>query len=491
MRDSFIYAGATAASQGIMFIMFPFFAHVFRPRDYGAIDVVGLLGILVNLTIALEISQGLGRHLNDSDDARKRAVDTSTALIFTLACFTLFAAITLPLSGLLSRVLFSSAIGPGLMRITIASWWVSGILYIMQDQLRWRLRSGAFAMVSFVVTLVATAVSAGLVLGAHLGVAGAILGQLAGAGCGLAVTIALSRGFYIFEFDWARCRTMLSYSVPLIPSSVGIFLNGYADRLALQHESSLAQVGIYGIAARLAVIAGLTLVGFQGAVLPLVLSQHEDPATRAGLAHLFRIFCALALGAVLLLSLLAAPAVRLLAAPAYSGAAAITPYVVLATLLGGMSMFAPGLIVAKRTGMVALAAVSAGVLNVVIAFMAVPAFGIQGAATAALVSSAWYFGTLMLLSQRAYHVPHQWPRIAAATATTAVLVVIGQTALPSGRAAAFDISGLLVRAFLLAIGTAALVWFLIPSDERAMIQRYLRHRGGSLMRAGGSPSGHP
>jgi O-antigen/teichoic acid export membrane protein len=474
--DSSIYAVATAASQGILFILFPFFAHVFQPRDYGAIDILGLLGILVNLTVALEISQALGRYLYESKSAAERSIYTSTALLFTLFCFFVFAAVTLPFSAYMSHAIFESAISPGVMRIAIAGWWVNGILYLMQDQLRWRLRSGAFAAVSIIVALATTVTSAVLVLGLRTGVSGAIVGQLVGCGCGLIVTISLSRGIYTRRFDWHLCRNMLRYSIPLIPASVGVFLNSYADRLALQHEGSLAQVGVYGIAYRLALIAGLALVGFQGAVMPLVLSRHDDPATRVDLAHLFRIFCALALGVVLLLSVLAAPAVRLLAAPAYSGAAAITPYVVVATLLGGMYMFAPGLIIAKRTGVLALIAVSSGVLNAALAFAAVPLLGIQGAAIATLVSSIWYFGIMLPLSQRLYHVPYDWPRIATAATVIAALVIVSQTAISTGHDAAFSTSALMVRAGLLTVGVVGLVWLLIAPDERATIQSCLRHR---------------
>lgn len=475
VKDSSIYAIAGAISQGIAFLLFPFFAHVFNPRDYGAIDILGLLGLLINLTIALEISQGLGRYIHEARDEAERALYTSTALIFTLGCLTLFTAVTLAFAPSISRAVLGRGFDPSLLRLAAVTWWTSGIFYLTQDQLRWRLRPRAYATVSIVVAAASTGSAALLVLWLHTGVYGAIGGQLAGLSCGLALTILLSRKIYARRFDWSRCRIMLRYSIPLIPASVGIFLNGYADRLALQHEGSLAQVGVYGIAFRFAVIMSLVLFGFQGAVMPLVLSNYENPDTRINLAHMFRLFCALALGATLAISVFADAGVRILAAPSYAGAAAIVPYVLAATALGGLYMFAPGPIIARRTGSITLIAASAGVLNAALAFALVPLLGIHGAAFATLVSSMLYFGALMPLSQHLYHVPHDWRRIAAAALATTALVVVSETVVPSGPQSALDPGVLLIRGALVVAGAAILAQLLIAPGERAAAWGHLRH----------------
>jgi len=484
-KDSSIYAVAGTISQGIAFLLFPFFAHVFRPREYGALDILILVGILVNLTVALEISQGLGRYLNDAGDAEERKTYTSSALLFTLACFSVFTVTVLALAAPLSQALLGRGFGPGLVRLAAIAWFVNGILYITCDQLRWRLRPKAFASVTVVVAAATTATSAILVLGFHAGVSGAIAGQLIGVSCGLLVTATLSRGIYSRSFDWAKCRKMLRYSVPLIPASVGVFLNGYADRLAIQHEGSLAQVGIYGIGYRFAIVMGLVLVGFQGATMPLVLSNHEDQEMRRSLGRVFRIFCMLGLAAFLVVSVLADAAVRVLAAPAYAPAAGIVPFVVAATLLGGMGVFAPGPIIARRTAAIAVIWVTAGALNAGLAFALVPPLGITGAGIATLLSSACSFAALMVISQREYHVPHTWKRIMGATVLTVMFVVLSRVAIPAGRSGALGAGALLARIALIALGVASLLMLLVDQAERAsgwhaMLQRLRSGRVGDL-----------
>ncbi len=475
-KDSSIYAIAGTISQGIAFLLFPFFAHVFHPREYGALDILALVGILVNLTVALEISQGLGRYLNEAEEGEERRSYTSSATLFTLGCFSVFTVTVLALATPLTRAILGRGFGPGLLRLAAITWFVNGLLYITCDQLRWRLRPKAFASVTVVVAAATTGASAILVLALHAGVSGAIAGQLTGVSCGLLLTATLSRGIYSRSFDWAKCRRMLRYSIPMIPASVGVFLNGYADRLAIQHEGSLAQVGIYGIGYRFAVVIGLVLVGFQGATMPLVLSSHEDPEMRRSLGRVFRVFCMLGLAALLIVSVLADPAVRILAAPAYAAAAGIVPFVVAATLLGGMGVFAPGPIIARRTSVIALIWVAAGALNAVLAFALVPPLGITGAGIATLLSSACSFAALMAISQREYHVPHTWKRIGSAAAVTVVLLALSRVAIPTGHSGALDAGVLLARIVLIAVGVTALVLLLVDPAERAsgwhaMLQR--------------------
>jgi len=484
-KDGSIYAIAGTIGQGIAFLLFPLFAHVFRPPEYGALDILVLVGILVNLTVALEISQGLGRYLNDADGAEERKAYTSSAVLFTLGCFSAFTVAVLVLAAPLSQTILGPGFGPGLLRLAGIAWFVNGILYITCDQLRWRLRPKAFASVTVVVAATTTAASAILVLGLHAGVSGAIAGQLIGVSCGLLLTAALSRGIYSRCFEWAKCRKMLRFSIPMIPASVGVFLNGYADRLAIQHEGSLAQVGIYGIGYRFAVVMGLVLVGFQGATMPLVLSNHEDPEMRRSLGRVFRIFCMLGLAAFLIVSILADTAVRVLAAPAYAPAAGIVPFVVAATLLGGMGVFAPGPIIARRTAVIAVIWVTAGALNAGLAFALVPPLGITGAGIATLLSSACSFAALMVISQREYHVPHTWRRTVSATALTVMLVVLSRVAIPTGRSGALEAGVLLAHIALIAVGLTSLLLLLVDPAERAsgwhaMLQRLRSGRVGDL-----------
>jgi O-antigen/teichoic acid export membrane protein len=371
LADSAVYALAALLSQGIGLLLFPFLAHHFSPREYGIIDILTLVAIIANLTVALEVNQGLGRHFVEAP-ARERVAYASTALLFTIGAYTLFAAIALSLATPITKGLLGAGVDPWILRVSIAWIWIAGIVYLAQDQLRWSMRSFAYGLVAVTTATVTAATTVVLVLGFGVGVIGAMIGQLAGALAAALVLLALSRQAYALRFDRRKLRLMLGYSLPLVPSSVGVFLNGFADRIVLQHARSLTDVGVYGVAFRIATVVTLLLAGFQGAAVPLILARHKEPSTREELARIFRIFSAFALIAFLMASLFADSEVHVLASATYARADILVPYLFMSALLFGVYIFAPGLTIVKRTGTFAMISVSAGVLNLGLALALIP-----------------------------------------------------------------------------------------------------------------------
>jgi O-antigen/teichoic acid export membrane protein len=178
--DSAVYGVSALLSQGIGVLLFPLLAHHFSPREYGIIDILTLVAILANLTVALEVNQGLGRHFVDASEP-ERVDYASTALLFTAGAYTVVAAIALPLATPLTHVLLTPGVDPWITRVAILWIWVAGIVYLAQDQLRWRMRPRAYGLVAVTTATVTASSTAVLVLGFGVGVIGALIGQLVGA----------------------------------------------------------------------------------------------------------------------------------------------------------------------------------------------------------------------------------------------------------------------------------------------------------------------
>jgi O-antigen/teichoic acid export membrane protein len=474
-----VYGVAALLSQGIGLLLFPFLAHHFSPRDYGIIDILALVAILANLTVALEVNQGLGRHFAEASE-RERVDYASTALLFTAAAYTVFAVVALALAKPLTHLLLASGVDPWITRVAIVWIWVGGVVYLAQDQLRWRMRPRAYGLVAITTASVTAACTVVLVFGFGVGVIGALVGQLLGALAAALVLLWLSRGAYAPRFDRRKLAVMLAFSLPLVPSSIGVYLNGFADRLVLQHDRSLADVGVYGVAFRIATIVALLLAGFQGAATPLILARHEQPGTRGELARIFRLFSAGALIAFLAVSLFADTEVHLLASRAYARAEVLVPYLFMSALLFGVYIFAPGLTIAKRTGTFALISVSAGLLNLGLALVMIPPLGIRGAGLATAVSSAWFFVLTMHFSQRHYAVRHDWMRLGAALAVAIGLLLLGRALIPTGGHEALAAWPLAAKALLTCLGAVIVATLLVqPAELRVAWGRLRRPLGGT------------
>jgi O-antigen/teichoic acid export membrane protein len=488
-RDSAIYVIPAVLSNGMSFFMFPFYAHRFTPREYGAFDLLMLAGTLVGWTVALEIYQAVGRFVAGEKDVAVARSYASTAFWFAVGVYALFSLAVELLATPISHALLGANVRVSLLRIATALMCVQGVLAIAQAQLRWQLRPVAFAIGSALGAVTTIVASGLLVFGAGLGVGGALLGQLIGCAVALAYVLVATAGTFRLQFHAGRCREMLAFSIPLVPSSVGVFLNLYADRLVIQHMRSLSDVGVYGVGNRLAMIISLLLVGFQGAALPLILSRRNDPSTPRDLARILRIFSALALSTFVFLALMTTPLLRVLAAARYQRAAAVVPFLVISVLFANSYIFAPGLSIAKKTKPIALLTVLAGAANLGLALLLVPPLGIVGAGIATATTSLAWFIAVMAASQRYYPAPHNWRALSLALAVVLAFVSVCLLVLPTSRDLALHPGLLGLRLALAVAGSGTAVALSLGRDEiRTAVRRLTAYAWRVRVHAGPRPA---
>ena len=370
---------------------------------------------LTIISVALEIAQGLARYLADSPTDEERSAYASTALWFTIAAYAVFTIAAVLFAEPLSSLLLADPDRRDLLLVALPIVVGNGIFYLLQTELRYGLRPAQYAVCGLIYSGVGIAASVALVAGLRIGVAGVFIGQAIGAVAGIAASLAWSRGVYRLRLDVVRLREMLRFSVPLLPSSLGVFVTLYVDRIAIRELLDLHELGLFGVGYRIASIVALLMVAFQGALTPLIYAHYREPGTPRELARIFSFFTFVALALCLALALFAGELVRLAAAPAYWAGAEVVPLLAPAILLSTMYIFAPGLSIAKRTGMIATINLIGAGLNAALSFSLVPLLGITGAATATLISAGAIFGLSMVTSQLHYPVPHAWPRLALAS----------------------------------------------------------------------------
>lgn len=421
IRDSAIYAIPSIVSRGLAVILIPLYTRVLTPADFGSFDLLSAFAVLVNLTVALEVSQGVARYYSDEKDAERRVVYASSAFWFTIFCYATFLSTALFFSKELSYLVMGREGMETAFQVGTIYIFINGVFYLIQNQFRWEFRSVHYAAVSLMVTVVTAVLAVILTYVVAWGLVGLLLGMAGGALTGCLYGLWHLRHSFRFRFQWARLKEMLIFSAPLIPSGVAVFVGQYIDRIMINQYLTLDDVGLFGIGFRVASFVGLVIVGFQGALTPLIYAHYRDPATPPHLARIFRIFVSFALLMFLAVSLFAKEILMVLTVPAYYDAASLVVFLVPAILLSSMYIFAPGTAIEKKTYLILWINVAGAVFNVFLNALLIPSFGIHGAAVAKLVSYSLVFGAYMWYSQKLYHVPHNWRLLAKATLLVAVI----------------------------------------------------------------------
>lgn len=421
LKDSATYAIPAFISRGLALFLVPLYTRVLSPADYGSLDLLTVFSGIVNLTISLEVSQGVARFYAAEQDSNRKVLYASSSFWFTLTCYTVFAVLMLCNTHALAVLIIGQ---PGLetaFQIGVIYIWVNGLFYLVQNQFRWELRSKNYAVISLSMSFVSAGVSVWLAYGLRWGLEGLLLGMTSGSLVGTGLGLWWLRHSFRFRFDGAYLRAMLAFSTPLVFSGVAVWISLYIDRIMINHYLSIDDVGLYGIGYRLASIAGLVMVGFQGALTPLVYTHYRDPDTPRQLARIFRLFLILALFIFLSLSLFSLEILRLLTAEPFYGGAVVVVYLVPAMLLANMYIFAPGIAIAQKTHYFIWINIAGALLNVALNIFLIPMLGIVGGGLATMLGYLAVFTMYMTISQRLYHVPHHWQPIVLSVLAAAVI----------------------------------------------------------------------
>ena len=281
----------------------------------------------------------------------------------------IFAVLTLAFADPLARWLLGDSEQAHLIRLAVLSYAALAFLYVQQAVLRGQLRSADYTRLSVLSAVVTLGAMLVVLIVLEGGVVHLLIAQTLGAVTGLTYGAWLTHRTITFRFDAARYREMLLFSLPFVPSTLGVLATQYIDRLAISDLMSLSDVGIYSVASRIALLVTLAMLGVQSALSPLIYSRFKEPETPGQIATIFRVTLVGGLMLYLLIGFNARHLVVLFSSPAFLNAAAVLPLLALAAFMRVAYIFTPGLDIAKRTGLIAVLNIGSAVLNTVLNYL--------------------------------------------------------------------------------------------------------------------------
>lgn len=482
-RDVIFYTASILLVRGMQIFLIPIYTRVLGVGEYGVVETVVIAAALVNLTVALEIAQGMARAIADEPDEATRRAYGSTAVGFGTAAYGLFLlAVCIAASPLAKWLLEGHADGKTLIVAAVALA-VNGVFVLMQDLLRWHLRPGAHLSAGLAYSLGNACVGLGLVAGLHLGVIGVFWGQLAGAVLGGVVSVCGGRGLFVPRLDPVLLRRMLKYSLPLVVASAAVFGSLFLDRIIVREVLGLEALGIYGVTARFASAISILAIGLQAGLLPLVFRNWRDPATAHQFAGICRIYCC---GITLLvggLSLFSSEVFLIITHSAFYEGRSVLSLLSLGVALSTLYVFSPGLYLGERTRTVAVLNIVGVMVNLGVALALTPVLGLTGAAIASVFTSVAILAGHVVLGKRWFPVPYQWPRVAVSLGLAAGVAVLGMVW--NAPPPTWSLMQISVKAAVLAFCAAIAVTAGLSAEDRAGILRFAGLKTGCVTRRTG------
>lgn len=391
LTGSATYLLSNLLSAAIPFLLLPILTRFLSPAQYGQVAIYQTLLTGLVAFIGLTGNGAAAVKYYESDI-------TATELKYYIgSCFLVLAA-----TSALALLVTGAFIGPISTWLGLEPRWLmlsvvvaSATFTVSMRMTQWQIRKQASKYGAFQVSqsLVNVLLSLVLVVGLLQGAQGRIIGLSAAPLCfaTLAVFLLYRDGLLALTWRPTHLRDIVSYGVPLIPHSVGYFFLASVDRFVINAELGAAQVGIYMAAAQLASGLGLMFDAINNAYVPWLferLKRDQAEEKRQIVRGTYRYFLALA-GVVVLAFTLAPTVVVFLAGEKYAPGAQVIGWLILGWVFHGMYMMVTNYVFfSKRTGLLSLATITAGLANVGLLLMLVPRYGLRGAAMAFVTSSA-------------------------------------------------------------------------------------------------------
>ncbi|MBD3235033.1 MAG: oligosaccharide flippase family protein [candidate division Zixibacteria bacterium] len=425
---SSIYIVGMLVSKAIGFIMIPIYTNYLTPADYGILELLMMTSDVIAMLIGVGLAHAVLRfyYNYESIDDQKQLV--STALIAGILIFgCIFGALLLS-GNLVSRLILGSAEYSSYFDLVFITMMFFAGIEIPLVFLRAKQRSLYFVAVNLVKLILQLSLNIYLIVVLDWGILGVLYSSLISS---ILVSAYLSISTFRetgIHFSANKFREMLSYGYPLIFTNLGAFMLTYSDRYFLKYFTDLSEVGIYSLGYKFGMMVSILLIGpflqfwsaemFAAAKREDAKKVFKDFFTYSTIFSVF--FC-------LCLSLYIREVIELIAMESYWRASTVVPLVCLAYIFTGMHGFAIcGILIRKRTKLLAYSTAYAVAANVILNLMLIPSLGATGAALATIGSFWIRFYTAYRYSQGLFPLQYEWRRINTAIALAISLVIAVQ-----------------------------------------------------------------
>lgn len=405
IKDGTIYMVGDVILKGVSFLLVPVYTSVLSSYDFGIIDLLAAASALINVTLALEITQAIARFYSECETEEEKKIFVSTAYYFTIGMEMLFLTGSVLFQSYTELFIWGQHMDRDLYILAMVSIVTSCAYYFMSNQMRWCLFVKEGVVGTTVAALTRIVFTVIFVVLCKVGIIGVFAGQIIGDLVGIFWSHRYLHRYLYGKFSLDALKSMLYFSVPLVLSSTMIVLANYVDRWGIRWLMSISDVGLYSMAAKLSSVVALLVGGFCKAMTPLVYSEYKNEETRYNIEKLFGWYLACGLIASGLFFAVVDTVVEVFFPVDYCDIGICASIIFLTVIASNAYVFFPGIFLMKKTRLVVIISACVLLSNIFMNNFLIPLLGINGAALstfiAAIVGCTLYF----MWGQQEYEIP--------------------------------------------------------------------------------------
>ena len=400
------YVFSSGLNSAIPFLLMPVFTRYLSPADMGHVamytSVLNLFGIAIGLYLPGSTSV---RYFKKEGIALPAYMGTGLLLVL---CSALIASLLAVAFAPLLQRYTGLSVGWLLLGVLSATWQV--IIQLQLKLLQMRGLALRYAIVQNLHTLLIMSGSVALVVVFAMGWPGRVFGQL-GATVMLAVVVLglmCTRGVVRIGWNKEYAKDILAFGLPLIPHGIGSVAVVLISRAVLNTMSGMQEVGLYSVAAQLAMVIALVATAVNQAYSPWLFRRLAAPtdALRRKLVLATYLYFVVALLGALVVTIASPWFVSFYLGERFAGASEYLAWLAFGAAFNGMYyMVTNYLFYHRKTGRLAGLTLTLGALSVFTSIFLIHLNGAVGAAQAVFLSNLALFVCTWIMAARVERMP--------------------------------------------------------------------------------------
>lgn len=428
IKHTFIYGFGNLSSKLVGLILLPIISRELTVSQFGILSILEISSQIIIGIFGFGLNYAFERWYYDKDFAFMQKSIFFTVLLFTtiLAVFTSF--FLLPILPYISKALFNSSGYVYVLKLMIISSGIELISIIPLSLLRMKEKSLAFSLNQisrFIILLIATVL---FLVYYKRGLNGIYEARLIALLFSALLLIKIAWTYSECKFELKILRDMMAYRMPLVASTIAVFLLSFSDRFTLKFIGGLTEVGQYSFAYKIAGTVKMIVISSAWmSIMPTVYKKMNDVDNKRYYSKLMTYIAFATIIFVLATSLFSREITKILGKnPAYWSSYLLVPIISIAIVFETLQNVALiGLNILKKTVIISLIITGSAAINIILNIILVQSLDAYGAALSLFITQLLLFFVTLLISEKMYPVGYEIRKILLLVVLAAFFIGIG------------------------------------------------------------------
>ena len=427
LKNTSLYTLGNVLPQLGGFILLPIYSHYLTPGDYGIVSSMQVLVAVFMLFFTLALDRSIYRLYFDykTEKEKRDYLGTVTISMFLISCIFLLLLFVFKeyVSLIYKNIDFHPYYSFAILTAFFTTFSIIPKIYFQVNE-----KAGKFVLISISQFILNTSYLLWFIVFKTEGAAGMLKANMLAAITLLPILIYISIKIINFTIDFQILKKSLFFSAPIIPGIITSWILSLSDRIFIERYINLSEVGIYSVGSKISALILILSSGFYLAYNPFffkIASSESQLKAKKKLAIYNNYFSIAIISTVFIVIIFSKEVIYFLLDEKYFEAYKIVPIIGLGYLISNITgIFNLMIYQEKKVIKLMWISIIAAPSNLLLNFILIPNFGINGAAVSTLISFFIVFLLTWKTSKEYYYIPLKFKQLGLLFMTLMIIFIL-------------------------------------------------------------------